>query len=104
MGRWHTGLIVPKQGVVTMGGSSYIAKKETTNPPLWTTTTSDGRRITQTQDGGKTYGYILSGEMNSAEYDLLASRVKTENLVLTGNPELMASLGKKESRASKAAS
>ena len=74
MGRWHTGLIVPKQGVVTMGGSSYIAKKETTNPPLWTVTTSDGRRITQTQDGGKTYGYILSGEMNSAEYDLLASK------------------------------
>lgn len=74
MGRWHTGLIVPKQGVVTMGGSSYIAKKETTNPPLWTVTTSDGRRITQTQDGGRTYGYILSGEMNSAEYDLLASK------------------------------
>lgn len=74
MGRWHTGLIVPKQRVVTMGGSSYIAKKDTSNPPLWTVTTSDGRRITQTQDGGKTYGYILSGEMNSAEYDLLASK------------------------------
>lgn len=74
MGRWYTGLIVPKQGVVTMGGSSYIAKKETTNPPLWTTTTNDGRRITQTQNGGRTYGYILSGEMNSAEYDLLASK------------------------------
>ena len=77
MGRWYTGLIVPKQGVVTMGGSSYIAKKETANPPLWTTTTNDGRRITQTQDGGKTYGYILSGEMNSAEYDLLASKGDT---------------------------
>lgn len=74
MGRWYTGLIVPKQGVVTMGGSSYIAKKETTNPPLWTVTTSSGQRIKQTQDGGKTYGYILSGEMNSAEYDLLASK------------------------------
>ena len=56
MGRWYTGLIVPKQGVVTMGGSSYIAKKETTNPPLWTVTTSSGQRIKQTQDGGKTYG------------------------------------------------
>lgn len=77
MGRWHTGLIVPKQGVVTMGGSSYIAKKETTNPPLWTVTTSSGQRIKQTQDGGKTYGYILSGEMNSAEYDLLASKGDT---------------------------
>lgn len=74
MGRWYTGLIVPKQGVATMGGSSYIAKKETTNPPLWTVTTSSGQRIKQTQDGGKTYGYILSGEMNSAEYDLLASK------------------------------
>lgn len=74
MGRWYTGLIVPKQGVVTMGGSSYIAKKETTNPPLWTVTTSSGQRIKQTQDGGRTYGYILSGEMNSAEYDLLASK------------------------------
>lgn len=74
LGRWYTGLIVPKQGVVTMGGSSYIAKKETTNPPLWTVTTSSGQRIKQTQDGGKTYGYILSGEMNSAEYDLLASK------------------------------
>lgn len=74
MGRWYTGLIVPKQGVVTMGGSSYIAKKETTNPPLWTVTTSSGQRIKQTQDGGKTYGYILSGEMNSAEYDLLAGK------------------------------
>ncbi|MCM1730877.1 hypothetical protein [Bacteroides uniformis] len=77
LGRWYTGLIVPKQGVVTMGGSSYIAKKETTNPPLWTVTTSSGQRIKQTQDGGKTYGYILSGEMNSAEYDLLASKGDT---------------------------
>lgn len=77
MGRWYTGLIVPKQGVVTMGGSSYIAKKETTNPPLWTVTTSSGQRIKQTQDGGKAYGYILSGEMNSAEYDLLASKGDT---------------------------
>lgn len=74
MGRWHTGLIVPKLGAVTMGGSSYIAKKETANPPLWTVTTSSGQRIRQTQDGGKAYGYILSGEMNSAEYDLLASK------------------------------
>ena len=86
MGRWHTGLIVPKQGVVTMGGSSYIAKKETTNPPLWTTTTSDGRRITQTQDGGKTYGYILSGEMNSAEYDLLASKGEDGKPGVDGKP------------------
>lgn len=71
LGRWHTGLIVPKLGIVTMGGSTFCAKKETANPPLWTTTTNDGRRITQTQDGGRTYGYILSGESNTEEYDLL---------------------------------
>lgn len=86
MGRWHTELIVPKQGVVTMGGSSYIAKKETTNPPLWTVTTSSGQRIKQTQDGGKTYGYILSGEMNSAEYDLLASKGEDGIPGATGKP------------------
>lgn len=86
LGRWHTGLIVPKQGVVTMGGSSYIAKKETTNPPLWTVTTSSGQRIKQTQDGGKTYGYILSGEMNSAEYDLLASKGEDGIPGATGKP------------------
>ncbi len=86
MGRWYTGLIVPKQGVVTMGGSSYIAKKKTTNPPLWTVTTSSGQRIKQTQDGGKTYGYILSGEMNSAEYDLLASKGEDGIPGATGKP------------------
>ena len=86
MGRWYTGLIVPKQGVVTMGGSSYIAKKETTNPPLWTVTTSSGQRIKQTQDGGKTYGYILSGEMNSAEYDLLASKGEDGKPGVDGKP------------------
>ena len=86
MGRWYTGLIVPKQGVVTMGGSSYIAKKETTNPPLWTVTTSSGQRIKQTQDSGKTYGYILSGEMNSAEYDLLASKGEDGKPGVDGKP------------------
>lgn len=77
LGPWYTGLFVPKLSIVTMGGSSFCSKKDTSNPPLWTVTTSDGRRITQTQDGGKTYGYILSGEMNSAEYDLLASKGDT---------------------------
>ena len=53
LGRWHTGLIVPKLGIVTMGGSTFCAKKETANPPLWTVTTNDGRRITRrrTEEG-----------------------------------------------------
>lgn len=86
LGRWYTGLFVPKLSIVTMGGSSFCSKKDTSNPPLWTTTTNDGRRITQTQDGGKTYGYILSGEMNSAEYDLLASKGEDGKPGVDGKP------------------
>ena len=86
MGPFKTGLIIPKMGVVSMGGSSFVSKVPTTNPPLWTVTTSDGRRILQTQDGGKTYGYILSGEMNSAEYDLLASKGEDGKPGATGKP------------------
>ena len=76
LGRWHTGLIVPKLGIVTMGGSTFCAKVQTVNPPLWCVTDSQGRRILQTQDGGKTYGYILTGEMNTEEYDLLVQSGK----------------------------
>ena len=86
MGPFKTGLIIPKMGVVSMGGSSFVSKVPTTNPPLWTVTTSDGRRILQTQDGGKTYGYILSGEMNSAEYDLLASKGEDGKPGVNGKP------------------
>ena len=38
LGRWHTGLIVPKLGIVTMGGSTFCAKVQTVNPPLWCVT------------------------------------------------------------------
>lgn len=72
MGRWHTGLRVPFLGIVQMGGRNWVClvKQGTDNPPLWTITDKDGNRLLQTQDGGQTYGYILTGEQNS-EYDLL---------------------------------
>lgn len=75
VGRWHTGLHVPNLGITTMGGSSWMCKKPggTDNPPLWTLTTNAGNRILQTQDGGQTYGYVLTGEQNTEEYDLIAS-------------------------------
>lgn len=75
VGRWHTGLHVPNLGITTMGGSSWICKKQggTDNPPLWTDITNGGNRILQTQDGWKTYGYVLTGERNTEEYDLIAS-------------------------------
>lgn len=75
LGRWYSGLFVPYLGIVRMGTASYmcIAENGTTNPPLWTITDKDGNRLLQTQDGGNTYGYILTGEMNTAEYVLVAA-------------------------------
>lgn len=72
-GKWHTGLKTPYLGLVKMDGKVFLCKVRngTSNPPMWTVTTKDGRRILQTQDGGKTYGYILTGEYNSEEYDMV---------------------------------
>lgn len=74
-GSWHTGLFVPYLGLVRMGYGTFLCtvKAGTTNPPLWTVTDSAGNRLLQTQDGGQTYGYILTGEMNTQEYVLVAS-------------------------------
>lgn len=76
LGQWQSGMTVPRLGMVMMAGNTYIAKVETTNPPLWTLTDQDGNRLLQTQDGGKTYGYILTGEANTDEYDLLIAAPK----------------------------
>lgn len=72
-GDWHTGLHVPYMGLTKMANRVFLCKNPagTDNPPMWTITTKDGNRILQTQDGGKTYRYILTGELNTAEYELL---------------------------------
>jgi len=67
MGQFKTRMVVPKMGVVSMGGGSYVAKASTTNPPLWCWTDNAGNRFTFA-DGG----YVLTGEVNTAEYDVLA--------------------------------
>ena len=69
MGHWHTDMLVPKLGVVNMGGSSWTAKSATRNPPLWCWTDKDGNRFT-ISDGY----YALTGEQNTSEYDLLAHK------------------------------
>lgn len=69
LGAWKTGLVVPKMGVVTIGGSSYVSKVATTNPPLWCWTDASGNRFTL-NDGG----YCLTGEINTAEYDVWAEK------------------------------
>ena len=72
MGQFKTGMVVPKMGVVSMGGGSYVAKVSTTNPPLWCWTDNAGNRFTF-NDGG----YCLTGEVNTAEYDVWAEKGDT---------------------------
>ena len=72
MGQFRTGMVVPKMGVVSMGGGSYVAKVSTTNPPLWCWTDNAGNRFTY-NDGG----YVLTGEVNTAEYDIWAEKGDT---------------------------
>lgn len=72
MGQFRTGMVVPKMGVVSMGGGSYVAKVSTTNSPLWCWTDNAGNRFTF-NDGG----YCLTGEQNAAEYDVWAEKGDT---------------------------
>lgn len=65
-GRWRTGLTVDEMTLVTMGGKAFLSKVKTSNPPLWTVLDSYGNRI-MTSDGG----YILTGEANTDEYELI---------------------------------
>jgi len=55
-----------------MGGGSYVAKASTTNPPLWCWTDNAGNRFTF-NDGS----YVLTGEVNTAEYDVWAEKGDT---------------------------
>lgn len=71
-GEWRTANTPYKKlTICTMGSRSWLSKVDTSNPPLWTQTTHDGRRITQTQNGGKSYGYIITEEVNTDEWEQL---------------------------------
>lgn len=68
LGNWKTGVVVPYLGVVRMGSASWSAKKETINPPLWCFTDNSGNRLLF--NGG---GYIITGEVNTSEYQEVAT-------------------------------
>jgi hypothetical protein len=86
-GQWQTGKHIPYLGIVRMGNATWLCTVPagTDNPPMWTVTDKDGNRLLQTQDGGKTYGYILTGELNTAEYELVA-RDGTDGESIKGDP------------------
>lgn len=81
MGQFKTGMVVPKMGVVSMGGGSYVAKASTTNPPLWCWTDNAGNRFTFS-DGG----YCLTGDVNTAEYDVWAEKGEPGKDGVDGKP------------------
>ena len=80
-GPWHSGLVVPKMSIVTMGGSSFLSKVSTTNPPLWCWTDNAGNRFTY-NDGG----YCLTGEINTDEYDVWAEKGEPGKDGVDGKP------------------
>lgn len=66
-GEWYDGLSVPLMSVVKMGGTVFLSKKATKNPPMWTLVDNKGRRLKTEQ------GYILTGEVNTEEYEVLVT-------------------------------
>lgn len=80
-GPWYSGLVVPKMSIVTMGGSSFLSKVSTTNPPLWCWTDNAGNRFTY-NDGG----YCLTGDVNTAEYDVWAEKGEPGKDGVDGKP------------------
>lgn len=71
VGSWKSGLEVPALGVVTMAGKTFMAKVATMNPPMWIYTDKETNRFIY-----KNGGYILTGEMNTEEYELLVENGK----------------------------
>lgn len=72
IGAWKDGVLVKKGNVVTMGGNSFLAKNDTYNPPMYTLLTKNGERILANTKNG--LGYILTGEINLDEYDIIAEK------------------------------
>ena len=71
-GEWKSAKMPAKpMSVFTMGGKMWVAKVATSNPPLFTLTDSAGNRLVD-KDGY----YLLNGETNTDEYDLLLENGK----------------------------
>ena len=67
-GDYKAGATIKYLTIVRMGGKSWSAKKDTTNPPMWCWTDNDGNRLLF-NDGG----YALTGSVNTDEYQEVAS-------------------------------
>ena len=71
-GNFVSGTQYHKNEVVRLAGGSYIALRDTTNPPLGLLKRSDGRYLT-TKDGG----YIVANDALSDDWDVFVESGKT---------------------------
>lgn len=79
-GQWSTSLgTLPAMSLVMMGGRTWLSKVDTANPPLGTVCVG-GRRLT-TKDASGNKVYVLSGAVNSAEWELITQDGRYYELV-----------------------
>lgn len=68
-GAWSsTHGVYQKMSVVSMGGASFVAMNDTSNPPMWCYKLSDGS-YAKLSDGG----YALTGEVNTTDWEMLSA-------------------------------
>lgn len=68
-GAWSsTHGVYAKMSVVYMGGASFVAMNDTSNPPMWCYKLSDGS-YAKLSDGG----YALTGEVNTTDWEMLSA-------------------------------
>ncbi len=91
-GHWSSSLgTLPALSMVTMGGKSWLAKVSTANPPMGTVM-SGGKRV-KTKDASGQSVYVLSGLVNTTEWELVTESGRVFTLVPTVGSVVQTKLG-----------
>ena len=91
-GHWSSSLgTLPALSMVTMGGKSWLSKVSTANPPMGTVM-SGGQRV-KTKDASGQSVYVLSGLINTTEWELVTESGRVFTLVPTVGSVVQTKLG-----------
>lgn len=91
-GHWSSSLgKLPALSMVTMGGKSWLSKVSTANPPMGTVM-SGGQRV-KTKDASGQSVYVLSGLVNTSEWELVTESGRVFTLVPTVGSVVQTKLG-----------
>ena len=91
-GHWSSSLgTLPALSMVTMGGKSWLSKVSTANPPMGTVM-SGGKRV-KTKDASGQSVYVLSGLVNTTEWELVTESGRVFTLVPTVGSVVQTKLG-----------